>query len=198
MIRVRNISSNLASDRIHRHQSDHIRVYTGDVATSTKPVVLEALLGSCVAVCLHDPVRAAGGMNHILLPGKHLDAYSTRYGVHAMEMLINELMKQGGDRRRFVAKVFGGASVLPRLITASIGNDNAKFVREFLATERIPLLAQCLGGTRPVQVWFKTHTGKATVRLVSGSQVSRIAHAEESYWRGHLADGDAEGEITLF
>jgi chemotaxis protein CheD len=91
-----------------------------------------------------------------------------------MEVLINELMKQGGDRRKFVAKAFGGANVLPGLTTATIGDDNARFVREFLATERIPLVAQRLGGTHPVHVYFKTDTGKATVSSVDGSQLSKI------------------------
>ena len=198
MIRVRNISTQAAADNVHLHRNDRVRVHTGDVATCAKPVVLEALLGSCVAVCMHDPLLSAGGMNHILLPGTGLDTHSTRFGMHAMEMLINELMKQGGDRRRFIAKAFGGANVLPGLTTSNIGDDNATFVRQFLATERIPLLAQRLGGIHPVQVWFKTETGKATVRVVGGAQVSRITHAEESYWRSHLTDGYLEGETTLF
>ncbi len=116
-----------------------------------------------------------------------------------MELLINELMKQGGDRRRFVAKAFGGANVLSGLTTATIGSDNARFVRGFLFAERIPLLAECLGGTHPIQVYFKTDTGKATVRCVDCSRkTSKIAHAEATYWRSHLADRDLSGEITLF
>jgi chemotaxis protein CheD len=115
-----------------------------------------------------------------------------------MELLINELMKQGGDRRRFVAKAFGGANVASGLKSATIGFDNSEFVRSFLATERIPLVAQRLGGHQAVHVYFTTNSGRATVRTVDGSLLLRIIHAENFYWHSHLADASVEGEITLF
>jgi len=176
---------------------DLVRVYTGDVATSTRAAVLHTLLGSCVAVCLHDPCLRAGGMNHILLPGSCKDT-STRFGVHAMELLINELMKQGADRRRFVAKAFGGANVLPEMATATIGDDNVEFVRGFLSAERIPLVAERLGGDKAVQLRFSTDSGKAVVHTVDGSRLPFIVSAEASYWRSHLGDANTCGDITLF
>jgi chemotaxis protein CheD len=201
MLRIRNISRTVRSEAaagVPLHGKSRVRVYTGDVAISTRPVVLEALLGSCVAVCLHDPRLGAGGMNHILLPGDRRDTRSTRFGVNAMELLINELMKKGADRRRLVAKAFGGANVLPGLRLATIGHDNAQFVLRFLAAEKIPLIAQRLGGTHPVRVSFGTDTGKASVRSVDGSQLPKLIHAEDSYWRAHLADGYVSGEVTMF
>jgi len=185
-------------DKVPAHLKKGVRVYTGDVATSTRPVVMHTLLGSCVAVCLYDPLLLAGGMNHILLPGTRLDDRSTRFGVHAMELLINELMKQGGDRRKFLAKAFGGANIMKRLSAATIGDDNAEFVREFLAAERIPLVAQRLGGDQAVHVYFRTDSGKAMVHSVDGSRLQKIIHAEASYWRSHLDDAKLSGDITLF
>ncbi|MGD0126281.1 MAG: chemoreceptor glutamine deamidase CheD [Terriglobia bacterium] len=193
MIRVRHVSG--TADTRWKQSA---RVYTGDVATSTRPVVLEAVLGSCVAVCLHDPFLSAGGMNHILLPGRGRDERSTRFGQYAMEVLINELMKHGADRRRLVAKAFGGANVLRGLTKTAIGSDNATFVREFLSAERIPLIAERLGGKHPIEVHFYTDTGKAKVRCVNCAQCSNVVHAESSYWRAHLRDRNLSGEITLF
>lgn len=131
MIRIGNIS-HVASqaavrDKAPAHLKNRVRVYTGDVATSTRPVVMHTLLGSCVAVCLYDPLFSAGGMNHILLPGTRLDDRSTRFGVYAMKLPINELMKQGGGRRKFLAKAFGGANVMKGLRTAAIGDDITLF-----------------------------------------------------------------------
>jgi chemotaxis protein CheD len=204
MIRVRNISHHPAQTpatqqgKVHPSLQERVRVYTGDVATTTRPTILEALLGSCVAVCLYDPRLRAGGMNHILLPGGCPDCTGTRFGVHAMELLINELMKQGAIRKRLVAKAFGGANVLAGLVTATIGDDNARFVREFLSTENIPLVAERLGGDKAVQVKFSTDTGTAVVHTVDGSRLPKIVHAEASYWRTHHADTYLSGDITLF
>ena len=98
-----------------------------------------------------------------------------------MELLINELMKLGGDRRRFIAKAFGGATVLQGMKMPPIGEENARFVREFLAAERIPLLAERLGGNHAVHLYFRTDTGKVTVHTVDGSILPKIIDAERSY-----------------
>jgi len=114
-----------------------------------------------------------------------------------MELLINELMRHGAERKRLVAKAFGGANVLSSLVQATIGDNNAEFVREFLATEKIPLIAQRLGGSQAVNVRFKPDTGRAIVRTVDGPRLLRIFHAETSYWRSHSVDKRISGEITL-
>jgi len=160
--------------------------------------MLQTLLGSCVAVCLWDPVARIGGMNHILLPGRgDGDAGSSRYGVHAMELLINAIMNKGGDRRKLVAKAFGAGNVVASLQSPTIGELNAAFVRGFLGTEGIPLVGQRLGGLRPVQVNFRTDTGKITVHTVDGSRLPSILTAEDDYRNG-LAKTDSGGQVDLF
>jgi chemotaxis receptor (MCP) glutamine deamidase CheD len=184
--------------RAHAQHRNRISLYIGDVAASRSPVVLDTLLGSCVAVCLYDPVLRAGGMNHILLPRCQAGDKNPRCGIHAMELLINELMKLGGDRRRFIAKAFGGANVLEGIKMLPIGNENAKFVREFLATEGIPLVAERLGGNRAVHLYFHADTGKATVHTVDGSSLPKIINAECSLWKPPVSGGVSIGEIRLY
>ncbi|MGB7986855.1 MAG: chemotaxis protein CheD [Terracidiphilus sp.] len=202
MIQIKNNSFPTArtpapSDKYPR-LNNRMRVNIGEVATSSEPCDMDTVLGSCVAVCLHDPVHRIGGMNHILLPGKNLNRVNTRYGIYAMELLINELMKRGADRKRMIAKAFGGACVIPGMQQMLIGDHNAQFVREFLLTERIPLVAQRLGGKQAVLVRFRTDTGKAIVHSVDGSYLPRVVSEEKSYEKAHLADVLYTGEITLF
>ncbi len=185
------------SGRIHTHKN-RICLYIGEVAVSQSPVVMDTLLGSCVAVCMYDPVLRAGGMNHILLPKCQVGDRSPRCGIHAMELLINELMKVGGEKRRFVAKAFGGANVLQGVKMLPIGEGNAAFVREFLATERIPLIAERLGGNHAVHLYFRTDTGKATVQTVDGTSLPKIIKAESRYCKPSSADKSIGGEITIF
>ena len=177
---------------------NRITLYIGEVGASREPVILDTLLGSCVAVCMYDPQLHIGGMNHILLPTCRAGEKSTRCGVHAMELLINELMKLGGDRRRFVAKAFGGGNVLHSVASLPIGEDNARFVRKFLATDRIPLVAERLGGNHAVHLYFRTDTGKATVQTVDGSKLPKIVSEERASWKPDSAARFVSGEITLF
>lgn len=186
------------TERVPASLVSHARVNIGQVAASAEPLELGTVLGSCVAVCLYDPVRRLGGMNHILLPGRCLNCVSSRYGVHAMELLINDLMQLGGDRKRLVAKAFGGANVISELKQTPIGDNNVRFVRKFLATERIPLVAERLGGSRAIIVQFRTDTGKAHVGNVDGSRMQQIVRDEKSYKRTHSTDIYYTGEITLF
>jgi len=184
--------------RGHVPQKCRVRLFTGDVVAGAHPLVLHTLLGSCVAVCLYDPMARIGGMNHILLPGGCKDCIGPRFGVHAMELLINRLMGLGVDRRRLIAKAFGGANVLGGMQQTPIGDNNARFVRDFLATERIPLVAERLGGDQAVHVYFEAGSGKATVHSVDGLRLPKILQAESVYSQTHLADIYRSGDITLF
>ena len=178
-----------ASMRRMRHPLAHPRhelsrqVGIGAVEASRHPVLLHSVLGSCVAVCLFDPVTRVGGMNHILVPSSASDCQcGPRCGVHAMELLINAVMKQGGDRRRLVAKAFGAGNVMPIFSTPTVGELNAKFVREFLRTERILLLAERLGGDQAVRVNFHTHSGRALVHTVDGSRLAKLIREETAFY----------------
>ncbi len=145
-------------------------VYVGDVFASGRPALVQTLLGSCVAACLYDEVARIGGLNHFLLPGAgKQDVDAARYGVHAMELLINRLMQLGAERGRLQAKVFGGAD-LRGFGTLRVGTRNREFVREFLKMEGIPIRAGRLGGNRALQVRFYTATARAMVRPLGQQQ----------------------------
>lgn len=139
--------------------------------SGAKDVLLSTILGSCVAVCLWDEGAGFGGMNHFLLPFGPKAAASSpeRYGVHAMEVLINALLKSGARRNRLQAKLFGGARMSSTL--SDIGLSNARFAREFLATEEIPCLAESLGGGSARRVLFRPVTGQARQLLVADTTV---------------------------
>lgn len=166
-------------------------IIAGEFFAARQPTVVSTILGSCVAACLFDPEARIGGLNHFMLPFHVSDlALSARYGVHAMELLINEIMKLGGDRRRLRAKVFGGANVFRFADSPwNVGRCNAEFVRKFLETENIPVVAQRLGGEEPLRVHFVTDTGKAFVKA--------IAHSKSILEREQLLDRKATEQLTL-
>ncbi|HLK56847.1 MAG TPA: hypothetical protein VKU00_09795 [Chthonomonadaceae bacterium] len=152
-------------------------IHIGGVYASSRPSVVRTVLGSCVAVCLRDPVSHVGGMNHFMLPtGGANEAASARYGIHAMELLINACMREGADRRQLEAKVFGGGHVLRiRECDGNVPQSNIQFALRFLETERIPIVSRDLGGYEPREVYFFTETGRVLLKRIKPS----LSHAKE-------------------
>jgi chemotaxis receptor (MCP) glutamine deamidase CheD len=138
-------------------------------------------------------------MNHILVPASRSDCQcAARCGVQAMELLINALMNIGADRRRLVAKAFGAASVLPVFQYPTVGDLNARFVRRFLRTDGIPLVAERLGGNQAVRVLFHAHSGRAFVHTVDGSRLPKIVGEETSYFNAGLTERFPVEDPILF
>lgn len=123
--------------------------------TNDDGVMLATILGSCVAACIRDPVARVGGLNHFLLPDGESEpgGSSLKYGVHAMELLINGILAEGGRRGRLTAKLFGGARMAANL--PDIGRRNAAFAEDFLRREGIRHEGGSLLGhaARRIQFW---------------------------------------------
>jgi len=143
---------------------------TGHAVGDEPDLVLFTILGSCVACCMRDPVRRIGGMNHFLLPGGEgvCDPLSMRYGVNAMELLINGLLQRGARRDRLEAKLFGGARVLNH--SKDIGRSNAEFALDFLRDEGIAHVGGSLGGDKARRVEFWPYEGRARQILLQDRQ----------------------------
>ena len=133
----------------------------GEQQVSSDPgTVITTVLGSCIAACLWDPRAGIGGMNHFLLPdGPDGGAIPMRYGLHAMELLINALLRQGADRATLRAKLFGGAHLQPHL--PDIGSRNIAFAQDFLNREGILCIGGSTGGNRARRIRFWPHDGRA-------------------------------------
>jgi chemotaxis protein CheD len=138
----------------------------GDIHCSADPKVLVTVLGSCVAVCLWDKVRGAGGMNHFVLPVDRTGEKSTRYGDVAIDELLAGLLRLGCRIGDLQAKVFGGAAVLPFGGGQTVGSNNVQLALERLRHDHIRVTAQRTGGTVGQQVRFHTSTGEAFVRYI--------------------------------
>ncbi len=161
---------------------------------SAESVTISTLLGSCVAACLFDPVKQIVGMNHFLLGNRRyarempLSATEAgRYGVHAMELLINEMMRLGASRASLRAKAFGGATIMSSRAEAGnflcVGEINARFIREFLANEGIPLLAEDLGGPKGRVIHFSNGDYAVFVRKIEQTRSERVARRDRAVWQ---------------
>lgn len=137
----------------------------GEYAVGNNPdLVISTILGSCVSCCLWDPVSQVGGMNHMLLTVQSDDRGTCNLaGINAMELLINDILKLGGQRHRLRAKAFGGARMVAGL--SDIGAQNASFTLDFLEREGIACDSQSLGGTTARHVMFWPASGRALQKV---------------------------------
>jgi len=156
-----------------------LTVAQGDsIASGDRDILFTTVLGSCVAVCLHDGRAGVGGMNHFLLaepaPIANEDArLLNRYGVHSMELLINEMLKQGAMRGHLKARIYGGATMRQGL--GEIGNNNIQFARRFLANENIAILGEDVGGISARRIEFRPAAGLSRCKTVSSQPLEQIA-----------------------
>ena len=167
-----------------------VKIVAGECYATAEPVAITTLLGSCVSVCLHDPVARVGGMNHFMLPellkggtpslcsgacNSKLSSISrscARYGACAMRQLLQQLDELGASRARLAAKVFGAGRVMA--LATDIGANNAAFALDYLDKHGIPVVAMDLGECCPRKVAFFPATGQAFVKLMRDLPAGRI------------------------
>ena len=181
---------------------DAVKILPGQYHAATGPVGMSTVLGSCVSTCLWDPYRRIGGMNHFMLPGDNGTTASpvtrsARFGVYAMELLINDMLKMGAERRRLVAKVFGGGRLLRGFDSLDVGGRNCAFVLEFLEVEGIPVLAQDLLDSYPRKVHFSPDSGKVLLKKLDRVRDDSVQRQEREYFRSLRSD-PAAGSIEIF
>ena len=161
-----------------------VKLLPGEYYVTADDMVLTTVLGSCVSACLRDSVSGIGGMNHFMLPDVAdplvFDAAAAmRYGAHAMQVLLGEVIRAGARRERLEAKVFGGGAVLASMTLLNIGERNADFVLRYLSAERIRIAAQDLRGKLPRRINFFPLSGRVTVRKLRLQDDALLVQREE-------------------
>ena len=126
--------------------------------------VITTLVGSCVAACIYDTERCAGGMNHFLLPQAPSGGNDMMYGINQMELLINSLLKLGARKSNLKAKIFGGNAITNGLTDA--GLRNSALAETFLRDENIPIIASALRGDKAQRIQFHPVTGRARMKYI--------------------------------
>lgn len=193
------LAPNLYWDR--NFEIDAAKIMPGEYFATARDMVLVTVLGSCVSACIRDRQSGIGGMNHFMLPDAR-DADSkfglpARYGVYAMEVLINKLLKMGAARKHLEAKVFGGGNVLRGFTVTNVGEKNSRFVMDFLDAEHIPVVAQDLLDIYPRKVYYFPKTGRVLVKKLKSVHNNTIVDREKDY-STRLAHTKVEGDVELF
>lgn len=195
------ISTTLYFDRTF--DCEAAKISPGEYYYTNRDMLIVTVLGSCVSACIRDSVSGIGGMNHFMLPdGGSADrdspvSESMRYGTYAMEVLINQLLKNGARRENLEAKIFGGGNVLRSFTTNNVGDRNAAFVKKFLKDEGIRVTGEDLLDVFPRKVYYFPKTGKVLVKKLKQLNNYTLVKREEAY-ASKLKTNDVGGDIDLF
>lgn len=196
---VEHLATNRYFDRTFERNA--VKVLPGEYFVTTSDLVLVTVLGSCITACIRDREKGVGGMNHFMLPETEREtgafSASARYGAYAMEVLLNHLMKLGARRGNLEAKVFGGGQVMASLSNARVGERNAEFVLDYLATEGIPVVAQDLLDVYPRKVYFFPVSGRVMMKKLVKVDNDTVIRREREY-QGRLTVKPLAGDVELF
>lgn len=163
------LSSAAGDGLLTRPMGSHF-LHPGQIHVSKEPAIISFILGSCVAVCVWDPVSGVGGATHFLLPAWDGRGTATpRYGSVAMPLLLQKLSEAGADRSQLRARVYGGGCLFDTMREGGpgkehLGTRNVETAKEFLAKVQIRIVSSDLGGERGKRIEFHTKTGEAIVK----------------------------------
>ncbi len=131
---------------------------------------LKTILGSCVGVILHDPVRRISGLAHVMLPRSNRgDPSIGKYADTAIPALLTMLTGNGSRASSLRAYLVGGAKMFPIASggIGSIGDQNVSAARRVLEEASVPIVFEDTGGTRGRTVMFDNARGEVSVRTLS-------------------------------
>lgn len=127
-------------------------------------------LGSCIGICLHDPVLKLGALVHIMLP-VNMEAgrkNPMKYADTGIRETLKQMEAKGASRSRITAKIAGGAKMFEDSSGGSslgnIGQRNIESVHLNLKKEGIRLLKEDVGGSVARTLLFDVDSGLGCVR----------------------------------
>lgn len=157
-----------------------IKVGMADLNLCSAPDAITTLgLGSCVGIVLYDATKKLSGMVHVMLPDStqiRNNQNRAKFADTGIEALLEELLKQGANRRCITAKIAGGAQMFAFTTNNDmlrVGERNVEASKRKLAQLGIPLLAEDTGATYGRTIEFYPENGNLIIKAV-GKPVKAI------------------------
>ena len=143
----------------------------GELAVSdhADEVIVTHALGSCIAVCIFDPVAAVAAMLHFLLPDSRINEERARlqpaaFADTGIPLLFQTAYQYGLDKKRAVVKLAGGAGAADATGAAFMtGRRNALAARYLLWRNGVLIRAQDVGGVTARTVHLAVRDGRVQI-----------------------------------
>lgn len=151
-------------------------LFPGAIFAHTTPHLVRTILGSCVAVCIWDPILRVGGINHFQLPlWNGTGLASPKYGNIAIDKLIKKMLSFGSQQKELQVKLFGGAEIITtQKRHFNIGERNIMLALDVIKDAGIPIVSSALGGQFGRKIRFYTESGDVLLQLIKKTNHSQI------------------------
>ncbi len=186
------------------HEVDAAKILPGEFYVTREHELVSTVLGSCVSACVRDVNLGVGGMNHFMLPiergaeNSDTNSESARYGNHAMEMLINAILKAGGLKKNLEVKLFGGGRVLASMSKIDVGQQNIDFIQNYVELEKLMVATEDLGDIYPRKVLYFPQTGRVLMKKLRKVHNETLEKREKVYQEKLRQEKADSGDIELF
>ena len=157
-------------------RGERVVIGIGEFAVTTSPdaVIVTHALGSCVAVCLWDPVTRVAGMLHFLLPESKLnpERAARQPGTFAdtgIPLLFQAAYAPARSRRGCACSLLGGAAITGGPGGLDVGRRNALIAKKLLWQNGVLVNGESLGGTDARTVSLLAVDGR--VQVTRGREV---------------------------
>ena len=139
------------------------------VAEGESSIVTHAL-GSCVAVCIWDPIARVGGMLHLLLPESRInpgraDRQPAAFADTGIPLLFQRAYARGLQKARTEVTLIGGAEISPDATEGvmNVGRRNVLASRKMLWGNGVLIRTEDVGGRRARTVAMSMQDGRIVV-----------------------------------
>ncbi|AEE15562.1 chemotaxis protein CheD [Treponema brennaborense] len=184
-----------------------VTIYPGEYFSGSGEEYISTVLGSCISIALYDQKLKIGGLNHFMLAydgagTREHDTLAGRFGEYAMELLMNDLIKKGANRKYLSAKVFGGSNVLctKESTRIQVGEANINFAFSYLEREKIPVVASNVGGTQSRKIFYDPASSKIWLKHIHNTihEIEYIKKQEAQYAAQVREKEQHTGDIVWF
>lgn len=131
------------------------------------PECVRTVLGSCIGIAIYDRVAKIGGLSHVILPSsKEGSGDPGKFADTAVDILIEQLIAAGAEKKRLAAKITGGAAMFGDNASNGLGKRNEECVIERLRHHAVRLAASDTGGRKGRKMLLDPATGDVQVEII--------------------------------
>jgi chemotaxis protein CheD len=146
-----------------------VNVSDGKVSDNPDDILTTYSLGSCIGVCLYDPVTKTGGMLHYQLPNSQQDPKRAKekplmFADTGMKIVVDKLASMGANKKRMQVKIAGGATMDTGPKGFDIGKRNHLAIRKVLWKNGMFIDKEDIGGSSPRNLYLDMADGTVIVR----------------------------------